>query len=113
VLDEGDQRFLWGGESETMRFDVTDCILESLWWPPTGEAVAGPLLGVPLNLLEKEHWKQTSWAQIQSQHPEALVLDKGQAFERPKSWPRYPVPEDLDALRQAKAEIAPKWGENQ
>lgn len=100
---------VWDGRDA---FVLWDRDTESLWLPTVGKAVSGPMRGASLKLLERTLWEQTTWGRVREQHPNALVLDKGQDFERPRSWPKYtgPLPHsDSDA---AAVEIAPRWGGN-
>ena len=69
---------------------------ESLWWPLIGRSVSGPLKGVKLLEMDKVHWKDTRWAEVKQQYPNAQVLISGQDYERPTSWPRI---EDVSNIR--------------
>lgn len=100
---------VWDGRDA---FVLWDRETESLWWPPIGKAVSGPLVDRPLKLLDEAQWSQTTWREIAGKHPHAMVLQRGQDFERPKQWTR------LEDLTESVAElsgppvIAPRWGEN-
>lgn len=100
---------VWDGRDA---FVLWDRDTQSLWWPPTGRAVAGPLKGQHLKLLETNFWKQTTWAAVRSAHPQARVLAPGQDFKRPDAWPALAVaPAQKDSPPTAD-EIAPRWGKN-
>ncbi len=100
---------IWSGLDA---FVLWDRDTESLWWPPAGRAVAGPLNGQHLKLLETNFWKQTTWEAVRSAHPQARVLAPGQDFKRPDAWPDLTVvPARKDAPPTAD-EIAPHWGKN-
>jgi len=95
-------------------FVLWDRETESLWWPPIGRAVSGPLIDTPLPLLDESAWTQTTWAQARAQDPTPVVLEKGQDFERPSDWPRIeiadaqtPAPDDASASAPA----PPRWGQ--
>jgi len=66
---------VWEGRDA---FVLWDRETESLWWPPIGKAVSGPLVDQPLKLLDPAHWSQTTWGEIRDQHPDAQVLRRGQ-----------------------------------
>jgi hypothetical protein len=83
------QADVWDGRDA---FVLWDRETESLWWPPIGKAVSGPLVDQPLHLLDQAYWSQTTWANVVEQYPHALVLDRGQDFERPRTWPRLDQP---------------------
>ncbi|OGG01178.1 MAG: hypothetical protein A3F83_15730 [Candidatus Glassbacteria bacterium RIFCSPLOWO2_12_FULL_58_11] len=101
----------WEGKDA---FVLWDRETESLWWPVAGNAVSGPMHGEPLRLLDSGLWSQTTWGELKSAHPEAMVLAPGQTMEPPAGWTRY-APEQL---KEAKASavladsIAPHWGDN-
>jgi hypothetical protein len=100
---------VWDGRDA---FVLWDRDTQSLWWPPTGRAVSGPLKGQHLKLLETNFWKQTTWAAVRSAHPQARVLVPGQDFKRPDVWPALAVaPTQKDSPPTAD-EIAPRWGKN-
>ena len=97
-------------------FVLWDRETESLWWPPIGKAVSGPLVDQSLNLLDQEHWSQTIWGEVVAKYPQAQVLQRGQDFERPTSWPRLEEPLVADANTETEPPeqpaVAPRWGEN-
>ncbi len=94
-------------------FVLWDRETESLWWPPAGKAVSGPLVDRPLRLLDESHWSQTTWGQIAEKYPHAQVLERGQDFERPTDWPGLdPAPAESVAESTGEAAVAPRWGEN-
>ncbi len=93
-------------------FLLWDRDTESLWWPPIGVAVAGPMQGQGLPLLDEQYWSQTTWSEIEAHHPDALVLRPGQDLVRPADWPRLDLA-DAPATQPADAPpIAPRWGRN-
>jgi hypothetical protein len=85
---------------------------ESLWWPTVGKAVSGPMIGAHLKVLDKALWSQTTWGVVKDQFPEVRVLDTGQDFKRPQSWPSYSGPFDRHRAADGHLELAPAWGEN-
>jgi len=98
---------VWDGRDA---FVLWDRDTESLWWPTIGKAVSGPMLGVNLKVLDPALWSQTTWAAATTRYPTARVLDKGQDFERPVSWPRL---EHLPSLNPGEEpKLAPRWGGN-
>lgn len=100
---------IWEGRDA---FVLWDRETESLWWPPIGRAVSGPLIDQPLRLLDEALWLQTTWAQVKKDHPDAMVLKDGQDFERPTNWPKWDVDAGLIAQADQTTIIAPRWGDN-
>lgn len=108
-------------------FVLWDRETESLWWPPIGKAVSGPMYETPLNVLDQEMWAQTTFSEIKEQFPNAVVLQRGQAFPldtalaNPNMFmtagtmgpkmisPDGPPPKLSQGPNSA---IAPRWGEN-
>jgi hypothetical protein len=70
-------------------FILWDRETESLWWPLIDKAVSGPLKGVTLLEKDKTNWKDTTWAVIKEEFPQAQILKSNQDFERPKTWNKY------------------------
>lgn len=70
-------------------FVLWDRETESLWWPLIDKAVSGPLKGVTLLEKDKTNWKDTTWAAIKEEFPQAQILKSNQDFERPKTWKKY------------------------
>lgn len=102
---------VWDGRDGFLLWDRET---ESLWWPPEGLAVSGPLNGTPLKVLDRALWAQTTWGEVRRRHPQAKVLVRGQEFAAPSSWPR-----DTGARgpgrrpeRVPADAVAPRWGEN-
>jgi len=99
----------WQGKDA---FVLWDRETESLWWPATGNAVSGAMLGKPMRLLEKDLWSQTTWGALKSLYPKAVALTPGQTMEAPAGWPRF----DPAALKELKEpaipsdSIPPRWG---
>lgn len=97
-------------------FVLWDRDTESLWWPPIGRAVSGPMKGQPMKLLNDSMWGQTNWGKIKQNYPEAVVLKYDIEYSPPETWPRLDAasvgkvastrPED-----QASFDIAPHWGD--
>ena len=117
---------VWDGKQA---FVLWDRNTESLWWPPIGKAVSGPLVDTPMKVLDQRHWSQTTWGAVRAEHPEARVLKPGQAVDRPVDVPRLAVRSSAATTRPAAATapatapvpapaevpptaIAPRWGEN-
>jgi len=100
---------VWDGRDA---FVLWDRETESLWWPPIGKAVSGPLIDTPLKLLDRNNWAQTTWDHIRKRYPDALVLERGQDFERPSEWKRLKVSQGSTARTASEPSIAPRWGEN-
>ncbi|MHC4910540.1 MAG: DUF3179 domain-containing (seleno)protein [Planctomycetota bacterium] len=69
-------------------FVLWDRDTESPWWPVIGRSVSGPLVDVPLSLLDEAMWEQATWAAAVEAHPEAEVLAREFDHARPASWPR-------------------------
>ncbi len=91
-------------------FVMWDRETESLWWPLIGRAVSGKMKGTEMKVLDKALWKQTTWADVKSQFPNARVLKSGQDFERPVKWPRrYDFIEPIEDNGDS---VAPRWGDN-
>ena len=99
VWDGRDTFVLWDRESE------------SLWWPPIGRAVAGPLIDRPLPLLDERSWSQSTWGASRHRFPSAQVLAPGQRFTPPEHWPRLRR-EDFTPDSSKDAKIAPRWSES-
>jgi hypothetical protein len=100
---------IWDGRDA---FVLWDRDTESLWWPPVGRAVSGPLIDTPMQLLDEALWAQTTWGQARRRHPDALVLRPGQErdFEPPASWPRLDTP--TGPALAGEAGVPPRWGDN-
>lgn len=110
---------VWDGRDA---FVLWDRETESLWWPPIGKAVSGPLIDAPLKLLDQDAWTQTTWDHVKQQHSEALVLEQGQDFKRPTAWRRLDVSEGSGgsgglqgstSRNTPSPAIAPQWGGNE
>ncbi len=105
---------VWGGRDA---FILWDRQTESLWWPPCGRAVSGPMIDTPLALVESELWAQTTWGLIKDSLPGARVLGPRQRLRRPvasrsagAAAPRAePDPPPAPLPPEA---IAPRWGGN-
>lgn len=91
-------------------FVMWDRETESLWWPLTGKAVSGKMQGTDMKVLDEKFWKQTTWADIRKNHPDARVLKSGQDFERPDTWHRKY--DDVSPVQGGGKSVAPRWGEN-
>ena len=117
---------VWDGKDA---FVLWDRDTESLWWPPIGEAVSGPMNGTPLPLMDEQYWSQTTWAEAKKAHPDIRVLERGQQMERPTEWRTLklaeaatqpvesaagtqPATQPSEVTETATARIAPRWGEN-
>ncbi|GAB4191430.1 MAG: hypothetical protein Kow00105_05500 [Phycisphaeraceae bacterium] len=99
---------VWEGRDA---FVLWDRETESLWWPPIGKAVSGPLVDRPLTLLDNQYWSQSSWGQVRSLSGDVRVLKPDQDFERPVDWPRLTTLPPQDGTEPEPA-IAPRWGQN-
>lgn len=88
-------------------FVMWDRETESLWWPLIGEAVSGPMKGKKMKVMDEANWMQTDWKHIYDNYPQALVLESGQDFERPKEWVKYDVSNEDEGDHNAS--VAPKW----
>ncbi len=102
---------VWDGERA---FVLWDRDTESLWWPPAGKAMTGPLMDTPLRLLDEALWSQTSWGEAKVAFPEAMVLKAGQTMTPPASWPRLKLGEGAtsNAIRRRDDHtnpVAPRW----
>ena len=102
------EKEVWSGLGA---FVLWDRETESLWWPPTGRAVSGPLQGQPLMLLETELWHQTTWGKVREEDPNVLVLDRGQDLVRPARWNKLALQSVPDVSNKPNR-IAPRWGQN-
>ncbi|MCH7603416.1 MAG: DUF3179 domain-containing protein [Planctomycetes bacterium] len=98
-------------------FVLWDRDTESLWWPPIGKAVSGPMLDQPLKLLDESMWAQTNWGEVKRKYPSAQVLKPGQPHTPPVAWPRLDLSLGshlADAKTQSEVgdfkTIAPRWG---
>ena len=76
-------------------FVLWDRETESLWWPLIDKAVSGPLKGVELLEKDKTTWKDTTWAVIKEDYPQAQILKSNQDFERPKTWKKIDDVSDI------------------
>lgn len=93
-------------------FVLWDRETRSLWWPPRGTAVSGPLRGRHLPVLAEELWAQTTWGAVRRTHPDARVLTPGQTVRtRVADWPRLAA-EDLPPESPRPPPLAPVWGAN-
>ncbi len=101
---------VWDGRDA---FVLWDRETESLWWPPIGKAVSGTLVDQRLKLLDESQWSQTTWGEIVEKYPHAMVLQRGQDFERPENWPGLDEPsQPSEADSPEQPAIAPRWGDN-
>ncbi len=102
---------VWDGRDA---FVFWDRETESLWWPPSGKAVSGPLLGVPLKVLKPQYWAQTTWGELKKRYPQALVLQRNQGFTPPEAWPTFDEETIKEVVEQENDSlaVAPRWGEN-
>lgn len=99
-------------------FVLWDRDTESLWWPPIGKAVSGPLIDTPMQVLDEGLWSQSTYGKIKSKYTDRdfLVLDRVQNYVPPKVAKR-PLLRTADlvldkALGGETHSIAPRWGEN-
>jgi len=106
-------RNVWDGMDA---FVLWDRDTESLWWPPIGKAVSGPMIDRSLLVFEEQLWSQTTWKDVTENFPDALVLEGEQDFARPASWPPYDQGAggrpDV-ASESGPNAIPPRWGANQ
>jgi len=101
---------VWGGYSA---FVLWDRETESLWWPPIGKAVSGPSIDIPLRVLDRAQWAQTTWAEVKSQVSNVRVMSRSQNYEKPADWPRRDPPQTQRIRKRIPAaELAPRWGGN-
>ena len=102
---------VWGGRNA---FVFWDRETESLWWPPIGKAVSGPMINCPLRVLDEDLWAQTTWGEIKKEFPNAMVLKQGQDFERPTEWEKIDIESRVisESVPVSEEAIAPQWGEN-
>jgi hypothetical protein len=100
----------WGGDQA---FVLWDRDTESLWWPPIGKAVSGPLMDTPMKILDTDLWAQSDWATMREKYPDAQVLKPRQKMERPDSWHRLDIQTPTTRPTTVPADaIAPTWGKN-
>lgn len=99
---------VWSGRDA---FVLWDRETESLWWPPTGRGVSGPLKDQPLRLLDTEHWRQTTWGKVRDEDPNVRVLDRGQDLLRPTKWNKLAF-QSSPAASDGPNPIAPRWGQS-
>ncbi len=92
-------------------FVLWDRDTESLWWPPLGKAVSGPLIDRPMRVLDQKQWAQTTWGEVRRKHDHVVVLRRGQHLEPPTNFPRYEA-DGLSPPGDASTGIPPRWGEN-
>ena len=77
---------IWNGVDA---FVLWDRETESLWWPLIDAAVSGEMLGTSMvKFTDTPSWEIT-WAEIQKDYPDALVLATGQTMEPPVNWVHY------------------------
>lgn len=101
---------VWRGYSA---FVLWDRETESLWWPPLGKAVSGPSIDIPLHVLDRELWAQTTWAEVKAKYPNADVLNRRHSYQTPAEWTALDPPTVNRATRRAPRDsIAPRWGKN-
>ena len=95
-------------------FVMWDRETESLWWPLIGKSVCGPMKSIKMKVLDEMFWEQTTFGEIKSKTPKALILKPGQDFERPQGWIEYENVEDIRKKEEQleRTGLAPKWGEN-
>lgn len=101
--------YVWDGRDA---FVLWDRETESLWWPPAGKAVSGPMIDMPMKVLENELWTQTIWGEFWPDFPGARVLKPGQDFTRPVSWNKLSDEVGNKPDEVPPQAIPPRWGEN-
>ncbi len=101
---------VWEGRDA---FVLWDRETESLWWPPIGKAVSGPLIDEALPVFDDSRWAQTTWQDVRQRHARVKVLRRGQDFERPTDWPRLDITQ-VDGADDSEpaSTVPPRWGEN-
>ncbi|MHB0755830.1 DUF3179 domain-containing (seleno)protein [Polaribacter sp. M15] len=77
---------VWGGIDG---FVFWDRETESLWWPLIDKAVSGKMMGTVIKKHNTDKWFETTWGEIKSLYPEALLLKPGQTMDVPSNWPQY------------------------
>jgi hypothetical protein len=100
------ERGVWDGKDAFLLWDRET---ESLWWPPSGRAVSGPLMDTPLRLLDEAHWEQTTWGAALARYGDVLVLRPGQTLDPPETWPRLDLSDEAIGELGGPTRIAPIW----
>lgn len=62
---------------------------ESLWWPLIDKAVSGEMQGTTMTKYTKTLSWEITWAEIEQDYSDALVLATGQTMETPENWPHF------------------------
>ncbi len=88
---------------------------ESTWWPLIGKGASGPMRDVPLQVYDKQYWKQTTWGEIKKKYPgqEIKVLKPGQEMDPPEEWNKFDeatIQKVINNLVEVNS-VAPKWGD--
>ena len=88
---------------------------ESTWWPLIGKGASGPMRDVPLQVYDKQYWKQTTWGEIKKIYPgqEIKVLKPGQEMDPPEEWNKFDeatIQKVINNLVEVNS-VAPKWGD--
>jgi len=104
---------VWDGKDA---FVLWDRDTESLWWPPVGKAVSGPLNNTPMKLLDESMWSQTTYLKVKEKYPDGhfLVLSPSQPFIQPTITPNHSLTTENLTInsKDTTLSIAPRWGEN-
>lgn len=69
-------------------FVLWDRDTESLWWPLSGEAVSGGMIGTRFDTGVSFDWERVNWEFLSSNYSEVQVLAYNQEMEVPENWPR-------------------------
>lgn len=102
---------VWRGMNAFLLWDRET---ESIWWPPKGKAMAGPLMDAPLPLFPERYWSQTTWGAVKKHFDAPRVLEPNQTMKVPEHWPQIKDPAKIASVSgemQIDA-VAPQWGEN-
>ena len=76
-------------------FLLWDRDTESLWWPLSGKAVSGGMIGTDFNTELSFEWDRVDWKFIKSNFTDVKILAYGQDMEIPTQW-RNIDPNGLD-----------------
>ena len=88
---------------------------ESTWWPLIGKGASGPMRDVPLQVYDKQYWKQTTWGEIKKKYhgQEIRGLKPGQEMDPPEEWNKFDeatIQKVINNLVEVNS-VAPKWGD--
>ncbi len=70
-------------------FVLWDRETESLWWPLIDRGVSGLMKGTVLRKHDQNRWGYSTWGEVKTTYPDALVLEIDEQWQPPIGIPTY------------------------